>query len=102
MAVAAIAASHPWYRGAPFVFDVPRIVSNLVYLNSFVGHAALNPVYWTLAIRGAGGGGQPGGRGRFLSARRSAERAAGQTHHLQVVVGDASCRQTFAFRLLIV
>ena len=50
LAVAALAALAPGYRGAPFHVSAPQLLLHLGYLNVFFGYEWLNPVFWTLAV----------------------------------------------------
>jgi peptidoglycan/LPS O-acetylase OafA/YrhL len=40
----------PYYRGAPFSFNLVNTLSHIGYINAFTGQTWLNPAYWTLAI----------------------------------------------------
>lgn len=48
--IAAISPLIPGFQGAPFKFELPRLLSHLGYLSSFLNYEWYNIVYWTLAI----------------------------------------------------
>lgn len=50
LALWALSSLSPAYRGAPFAFEMHRLLLHLGYLNHYFGAESYNPVYWTLAI----------------------------------------------------
>ncbi len=45
-----LSAHTPGFQGEPFKLELPRLIFHLGYMNTIVGYAWLNPVFWTLAI----------------------------------------------------